>query len=582
MAITKTKFINYTRCPYFYHLDNLNTSDLNSKITLREYLEEEYKFNTEIPDEQLEVMLPYYKQVENLAATLAPSYFDGNFSFAYETSDQECFECKINGNLYACYVDIYNETLDGRINIIEVKSTTSDKFLDTTFFKKNSKGIYYLSEINDKVRKKLLNRYDSCGRYIYDIAVQRYIIEGDLIKNGLNDLVTTTKYFLAVLNSDYIYDGTTKNNEPVYNTDENNNDIIIFIDVTDITKLYLEIIDSERKKLEQVINSSCENIKVGTYCEYKKITECQHKHFCFRNLPLENSVFCYLDNHFGFVDETGNKISTYDLINNNMYNMLDVPKSYLKRQKNIIQRDVVEAKKTYCNLEKIKSGLELIKYPIYHLDFETFPCPLPRFKGEKCYTQSVFQFSLHIEDENGCDQDESHYGYLSKTNEDEREELIKYLCSLIKRKGTVLVYNSSFEKNRLRELATIFPQYKSELDFINNMVFDLLDIIKSNTKLYMDLGYSEEESSLFNYYHNDMNGSFSIKKILPLFSNLNYQQLEVSNGVDALVTYSKFNKMSKDEYNIAYNSLVEYCKQDTWAMVEILHGLQKLSKNVKL
>ena len=114
------------------------------------------------------------------------------------------------------------------------------------------------------------------------------------------------------------------------------------------------------------------------------------------------------------------------------------------------------------------------------------------------------------------------------------------------------------------------------------MVFDLLDIIKSNKKLYMNLGYSETDSSLFNYYHYDMDGSFSIKKILPLFSDLNYQQLDVSNGVEALVTYSKFDQMSQEEYIEAYNSLVEYCKQDTWAMVEILHGLQSLSKNVKL
>lgn len=582
MAITKTKFINYTRCPYYYHLDNIDKSDLNNKISLREYLDEEYKFNSEIPDEQLEVMLPYYKKIEEIAAKLAPSYFDGNFSFAYNTLDQECFECKINGNLYACYVDIYNETVDGNINIIEVKSTTSDKFLDTKFFEKGNNGIYYLLETNEKVTKKLLNRYDSCGRYIYDIAVQRYIIERDLRKNGLECLVDTTKYFLAVLNSDYIFDGTIKDNEPVYNKDKNGNDIIIFIDVTNITKLYLEIIDKERKKLEEIINNSCSEIKVGSYCEYKKVTECKHKDFCFRKVPEKNSVFCYLDNRFGFVDENNDKVSTYDLINDKKYSMLDVPTSYLKREKNRIQKDVVETQKTYCNLDKIKSGLGLIKYPIYHLDFETFPCPLPRFKGEKCYTQSVFQFSLHIEDWNGCDKEKSHYGYLAKTNNDEREELIRHLCSLINEEGTVLVYNSSFEKNRLRELAIVFPEYKDKLDFINNMVFDLLDIIKSNQKLYMDLGYSKEESSLFNYYHADMNGSFSIKKILPLFSNLNYQELEVSNGVDALVTYSKFNQMSKEEYNIAYNSLVEYCKQDTWAMVEILHGLITLSKNVKL
>jgi len=581
MAITKTKFINYTRCPYYYHLENISKHELNKGVTLEEYLDEEYNFNLDIPDEQLEVMLPFYKKVEEIAANLAQIYFDGTFTFAYETNEQECFECKINGNLYACYVDIYNETANGHINIIEVKSTTSDKFLNTSFFEKNSLGIYYVPEPKDMVIKKFLNRYDECGRYIYDVAVQRYIIEKDLRKNGLTDLVDTTKYFLAVLNSDYIFDGTYKNGEPVYYRDKNNNDIVIFIDVTNITQLYLNIIDNERKQLEVVMNNVLATPKVGHYCEYNKITECKHKNYCFKNLPVKNSVFSYLDNHHGFIDENGNKISTYELINNGKYSILDVPETYLKRTKNIIQRQVVESGQTYLNVQKIKDGLSQIKYPIYHLDFETFPCPLPRFKGEKCYTQSVFQFSLHIETEDGCDKDNDHYGFLATSNNDEREELVKELCSLINEEGTVLVYNANFEKGRLKELGIVFPEYKEKLEFIRGMVFDLLDIIKSNKSLYASLGYQYDDN-LFNYYHKDLDGSFSIKKVLPLFSDLSYRDLEVSNGVDALVTYAKFQQMSEEQFHLAYNSLIEYCKQDTWAMVEILHGLINMSTNVKL
>lgn len=577
MAITKTKFINYTKCPYYYHLDNFKNSDLLSKVSFKDYFEEEYKFDNDVPDEQLLTMLPYYKKCEELAIDVASKYFSGTFIGSENTLDQECFECKINGILYACYVDIYNETEDGNINIIEVKSTTSDKFSKTNFFVKEG-NVYYLKDINDAVNKKLLNRFDSCGKYIYDVAVQRYIIEHNLKKDGLEFI--NTKYYLAVLNSDYIFDGTYYNNEPIYNTDQNGNEIINFIDVTDITKLYLPLIDEERKSLEQNIKSTFDDTRVGTYCSYGKVNECVHASFCFRNLPEHNSVLSYLDNHHGFNDN-GKKISAYDLINNGIYKMIDVPDNYLNRYKNIIQKKVVTTDKEYINLDKIEKALSLIKYPIYHLDFETFPCPLPRFRGEKCYTQSVFQFSLHIETEKGCDKELSHYGFLAHSTDDEREDLVKELCSLINKPGTVLVYNSSFEKSRLKELAVVFPQYKKQLDFINNMVFDLLDVVKTNKKLYMDLGFNEEDSAIFNYYHTNLDGSFSIKKVLPIFSNLSYKNLNVKNGVEALVTYSKFDKMSKDEYNNAYNSLIEYCKQDTWAMVEILHKLQKMSNGVK-
>ena len=70
-------------------------------------------------------------------------------------------------------------------------------------------------------------------------------------------------------------------------------------------------------------------------------------------------------------------------------------------KKNKIQKQATITGTPYIDKEKIKVGLRQIKYPIYHLDFETFPCPLPRFKGERPYTQSVFQFSLHIQKEEG-------------------------------------------------------------------------------------------------------------------------------------------------------------------------------------
>ena len=41
------------------------------------------------------------------------------------------------------------------------------------------------------------------------------------------------------------------------------------------------------------------------------------------------------------------------------------------------------ANSTAAPVLKIRAGIDALRYPIYHLDFETFPCPLPRFKGEK-------------------------------------------------------------------------------------------------------------------------------------------------------------------------------------------------------
>lgn len=593
MAITKTKFINYTRCPRFVALDDLKEEILNSDVSLKEYKQEELEEQTkellgmmdldEKVDEHLEVMLPYYNEVEILAGSLASKYFKGSFKFAYNTFDQESFDCKINGIRYICYVDIYNE-VDDHFNIIEVKATTSKKFLSNDIFVKKD-GIYHLKEdfesADDKyyqIRNKLLDRFDSAGHYVFDLAVQRYIIENDLIQNKQEDKINKIKYYLAVLNSDYVFDGKYEKGVPKYDT-INDQDIISYFDFTNLTKDYLIKIAKEREKLEQYIASlDNKRVPLGQFCENKKSSQCCYFDLCFDILPNKNSILTYLDNHHGF-KINNKKYDVYQLINEGKTSIFDIDDQDLIREKNIIQKQVVETQTPYVNKDKIKDGINMITYPIYHLDFETFPCPLPRFKGEKPYSQSVFQFSLHIEKKPGiCDKEKDHYGYLASDEFDHREELIKELIKYIKGDGTVLVYNDSFEKSRLKELASIFPQYQDELMNIHNHVFDLMNIIKTKTSLYEDMGYNKKEASLFNYYHEDMQGSFSIKKILPLFSNLTYKGMEIANGVDALVTYAKFKQMDKVEYDYKYQKLIDYCKQDTWAMVEILKGLRDIVK----
>ena len=610
MAITKTNFINYTRCPRYAALDNVKKEKLQSVISFEEYKQEEnaeklkeilnsmYDGDNDlidVADEQMEVMLPYYNKVELLAGNLAEKYFKGTFKYAENTKEQESFDCVISNIRYLCYVDIYNE-VDDHFNIIEVKATTSKKFLSLAYktngqsfpiFTKNEKGIYHLLE-EDNIyynkekyevqRAKLFDRFSPAGKYVYDLAVQRYIIENDLKQNGQSQKINKIKYYLAVLNADYVFDGTYKYDAPVYNTDSNGNDIICYFDMTSITKDYLDKIDLDRIKVQGYVNDlKADAFPLGRYCEYKSISGCKYKDICFKCLPKENSIFAYLDNHHGFKEKNNKKHETYDLINKGMVHMLDVPISYLNRKKNIIQRKTVEDNIPYINKEKIKQGLKEIKYPIYHLDFETFPCPLPRYKGEKCYTQSVFQFSLHIQ-KDSCDKDKDHYEFLAPDHLDHREELIQKMCEYIKEDGTVLVYNDSFEKTRLKELAQIFPEYADKLMHIRDMVFDLMNLVKTKSSLYEALGYSKEEASLFNYYHKDMNGSFSIKKVLPLFSDLSYKNMEIGNGVEALVTYAKFDKMDEKEYKHKYQKLVEYCKQDTWAMVCVLNGLRDCVK----
>ena len=109
--------------------------------------------------------------------------------------------------------------------------------------------------------------------------------------------------------------------------------------------------------------------------------------------------------------------------------------------------------------------------------------------------------------------------------------------------------------------------------------FDLLWLINNNQKMYEELGV--ENSKIVNYYHKNLSGSYSIKKTLPIFSTLTYENLEVKNGTEAIIEYANYNKMSKEELALKQEALRIYCRQDTWAMVEILKSLRILSTERK-
>ena len=132
MIITKTKFINYTKCPRYINKD-IPAEDLS----FDEYLEEEMNMNFEdmlsemggetLDEKHLKTMLPYYNEVEREAALESKRQFNGKFNYSRKTHNQTKFECKINNLDYLCYVDVYNESAE--INIIEAKSTTINTFL---------------------------------------------------------------------------------------------------------------------------------------------------------------------------------------------------------------------------------------------------------------------------------------------------------------------------------------------------------------------------------------------------------------------------------------------------------------------
>ena len=114
----------------------------------------------------------------------------------------------------------------------------------------------------------------------------------------------------------------------------------------------------------------------------------------------------------------------------------------------------------------------------------------------------------------------------------------------------------------------------------NTGLFDLEDVIHASEKLYQsyDPNYSIKGKPKFNFYDKNLHASFSIKKLLPIFTNLTYKDLEVQNGTEAILVYGMLPNLTDDEYQNKYLALRKYCRQDTWSMVKILQGLKEMIK----
>lgn len=613
MKVSKTKFINDLRCNRYPALDEIyrdpskavvSFSDdpeledligIENKEKIRVLLESMYEKNEEddteddllhVEDPQMDVMLPYYTMIEVIAGQIIEKRFQGQVMYNMDTYKQKRFSYEKDGFHFYCFLDGYQEDQE-TIRIFEVKATTSKKFIELEYqnddkekkplFVESPEGILMLQEdlgepTHEKYEqkiKRLMNRFTKEGRYIYDISYQRYVLEHAMKTRK------RVKYYLVVLNSNYVHEGLINDRkEPIYG-----DDIVQFIDVTSLTQRMMPILKMDTETVIARLNRMNANpVDLGIHCQRKDTRQCIFYPICFKDVPEKNSIFTYMQNHHGFEDEFNVKHDRYDLINEGKVDALDIPREWLKRENNKIQRHVMETGIPHYHPTKIRAGIKSLKYPIYHLDFETFPCPLPRFKGEVPYTQSLFQFSIHIEHAPGvCDKDKDNVSFIATTHDDQRRELIEAMLDVIQPDGgSIMVYNQSFEQTRLKEMAKLFPEYRQQLLNMVDRLFDLMYLLKGNGKLFSRLGFTEEEGKLINYYHNDLNGSFSIKKVLPLFSHLSYQGMPIANGTQALVAYAKFPTMDQETFHKTYRDLKEYCKQDTWAMVEILNQLRKI------
>ena len=365
--------------------------------------------------------------------------------------------------------------------------------------------------------------------HIDDLAFQYHIFT----KAGFK----IDKCLLMLINSEYRLKGEI-----------NPQEFFKFEDITDQVLEKQNEVEAKKQELIKILNNQNQpNITIGDKCF--KPFDCQYQKHCWQNIP-DYSIFnvCHRKT-------TAERIA--DEINSYEVNDIDVS----NYEKGIKELDIIcyQENKTHIDKKKLSEFVSDLKYPLYFLDYETFQLPIPIFQRARPYQQIPFQFSLHIQEK--PDQELSHFEFLHQEKSDPRKDFIQSLVNNCGDNGSIIVYYEPFEKSRNKELARDFPEYSKPLLNLNERIIDLMVPFK---KKYI---YSPKQES-----------SNSIKKVLPAFTDLSYQNLEIKSGGDAMDIYADFIKGKINLDQKLTKNLLEYCKLDTYAMVELLQTIVKFSQ----
>ncbi len=255
------------------------------------------------------------------------------------------------------------------------------------------------------------------------------------------------------------------------------------------------------------------------------------------------------------------KAKLQDLIDVGIFELADVPEEIFKKLSLPQQNQITAHVKDLILQDKLSIQKELssLVFPLYFLDYETFPCAIPRFDGFSPYQQIPFQYSLYVLESQEAEL--KHYEFIFTEKTDPSLEFLKSLQSNIGESGSIIVWNKKFECKINEQLAERNPNYQLLIEQVNARVYDLMDIFGKQF-----------------YVHKDFKGKISIKNVLPvLVPELSYKKLQIQEGGSAsqkwneIVTFA-----SEQEKEKVIADLKEYCKLDTYAMYAIWKHLYQL------
>lgn len=239
-----------------------------------------------------------------------------------------------------------------------------------------------------------------------------------------------------------------------------------------------------------------------------------------------------------------------ELVENGNTAIIDIPLDFELNIKQQTQVESVKQEAPIINQPAIEKTLSSLKFPLHFVDYETYASAIPRVDKMSPHKHLVFQVSIHTLQQDGT---LTHFEWLGKEME-LPDDMLRQMQEFTGLTGTFISWNAPFEVGRNKDMAEWIPEHSEYLQYMNEHMFDLMNIFKED---YVDYRF---------------HGSTSIKKVLPvLCPQFSYSDLAVQDGTMALDTWGRMvlDPHFGEDIEQTRKDLLDYCKLDTLAMVEI-------------
>ena len=268
-------------------------------------------------------------------------------------------------------------------------------------------------------------------------------------------------------------------------------------------------------------------------------------------------------------------------------------------QRQLLQFENTKAKSEWISPDLVGS-LQALKYPLHFIDFETYLGAVPHHRGMRPYELVAFQWSCHTIAT--PDSEPVHSEYLNSDYDFPNFRFAESLMKQIGTTGTPLMW-TPFENTILRNILEQMEIY----GYRNDSLKDWLTNITTDSKQGREGRFVDmNDLTLQFYFHPDMKGKTSIKKVLPAIWNNNpylhaipwfkkyvsdsasslnpYDTLApvigeleneevVKDGTGAMRAYQDLmfgvDSENKERREHLKQLLLQYCELDTMAMVII-------------